>query len=145
MHNINRIGIWVLVAIFFTTGYTARMHLTAQEQKAAGAYSRADILGPGNKVASADIDGAANIDFRPIETLYSVVKNLREHYVEHLTPADEGNMTHDALRAMLGALKDPNTRFIDSATRRVIEDENQGTFHGIGASLGIRSVKTVKP
>ena len=142
MRTINRIGICLLAGVFFAAGYVVREHSTAREVKAAQAARRTALLAPGTRIASADFTGGANIDFRPIETLYSIVKDLREHYVEQLTPADEGNMTYDALRAMLGSLKDPNTRFIDPAMRRVVVDETLGKFHGIGADLGIKPTQS---
>ncbi len=43
---------------------------------------------------------------------------------------------------MLGSLKDPNTRFVDPAMRRVVGDATQGKFHGIGADLGIKPTQS---
>ncbi|MHB9036466.1 MAG: S41 family peptidase [Armatimonadota bacterium] len=141
MRTIHRIGIGLLVGLFFTAGYAARMNITRREQSAR-AEKGSRVLLPGMQVAAADLQGAANIDFRPIETLYSVVKNLREHYVEQLNTKDEGLMTYDALRAMLSSLNDPNTRFVDPEQRKVISDAEQGKFHGIGAMLGVKRVKS---
>ena len=88
-------------------------------------------------MASAKLETGANIDLRPLETMLMVLKHLREHYVEQLSGADEGKMTHDSLRSMLASLNDPNTRFLDPAQRKLIDDAVEGKFHGIGAVLGI--------
>ncbi|MCE5314556.1 MAG: S41 family peptidase [Armatimonadota bacterium] len=140
MRIFQRIWIGLLVGIFFTAGYAARLDITRREQMAHA--ERRSSLSSGTQVAAADLEGAANIDFRPIETLYSVVKNLREHYVEQLTSKEEGLMTYDSLRAMLASLEDPNTRFVDPDERKLVSDAQAGKFHGIGVMLGIRRVKS---
>ena len=140
MRTIHRIGIGFLAGVFFAGGYGLRLQCTHREQLAELAQNRS-ALTQGTRVASVDLEGASNIDLRPVETLYSVVKNLREHYVEQLTSKDEGKMTHDALTAMLASLNDPNTRFIESDQRKIIADAQESKFHGIGAILGIKRIK----
>lgn len=131
----------MLVGVFFAAGYAARMQVMAREQQmAAHTRSRAPGIATGTRIASVDLQGAGDVDFRPVETLYSVLKNLREHYVEQLTPKVEGQMTYDALRSMLASLKDPNTRFLEPAQRKVIADAQENRHHGIGAVLAIRIV-----
>lgn len=141
MRTKNRIVIGVLVGLFFAGGYAARIHSTALEQ-AAQARGPASSLGQGTRLASAGLDGAENLDFQPLETLYQVDKSLHEHYVEPLTQQIESNMTYDALKALLGGLNDPNTRFIEPAQRKIIGSAMEGKFHGIGAILNIKRVKT---
>ncbi|MCE5200427.1 MAG: S41 family peptidase [Armatimonadota bacterium] len=141
MRTIHKIAIGLLVALCFTSGYRMRLNSITHEQ-AAQAQQSAPVLAPGTQIASVGLQGAANIDFKPIETLYSVVKNLREHYVEQLTPKDEGKMTHDALKVMLGSLNDVNTRFVDADGNKVIDDAQEGKFHGVGAVLGIKRIKS---
>lgn len=96
---------------------------------------------PGTRVASVDV-AAGNVDMRPLEIMLTVLKSLREHYVDQITPQQEGVMTHDSLRAMMALLDDPNSRFVDADQRKIIADANEGTFHGIGAILGVKKVKT---
>lgn len=95
-----------------------------------------DLQSP--RVASNRLTDIADVDIRPLGTLYAVLSSLREQYVEQLTVEDEGKMTHDAMRAMLASFSDPNTRFIEQEQREVIVDAEQGKFHGIGAVLAIK-------
>ena len=44
-------------------------------------------LGQGTQVASSELS-TTDVDIRPLETLYSVLKSLQEHYVEQLTVED---------------------------------------------------------
>ena len=141
MRTFNRIGIGLLVGLFFAAGYAARLKCTNCEGIAAETQKQ-PVLGLGTPIASAGLEGTGNIDFRPIETLYSILKNLREHYVDQLTNKDEGKMTYDALKVMLNSLNDQNTRFVEPAQRQIIEDSLNGKFHGIGAVLGIKEVKS---
>lgn len=142
MRTLNRIGIGLLVGLFFAVGYSARLKCTNCERIASTMESKAPVLGLGTPIASVGFDGTGNIDFRPIETLYSVLKNLREHYVDQVTSKDEGKMTYDALKVMLSSLNDPNTRFVEPAQKQIIEDSVEGKFHGIGAVLGIKEIKS---
>ena len=143
MQGIHRIVVVILVAACFATGYIARIGVNAQEE-AVAVQERRSVLSYGTQVASASLEGVGNVDLRPLETLKSVVDNLRTHYVEQITTRDEGNMTHRALKAMLGSLNDPNTRFLDPGRRRIVADAMEGKFHGIGASLGIKKVTNGK-
>ncbi|MEN6356762.1 MAG: S41 family peptidase [Armatimonadota bacterium] len=140
MRTIHRIGIGLLVGLFFIAGYTARLGITARENVAL-LEQKAPALIPGTRIAAANLQGA-DINFQPIQTLYVVVQNLREHYVEQLTSKEEGLMTYDAMRAMLSSLEDPNTRFVDPTQRKLISDAEEGKFHGIGAMLGIKRIKS---
>lgn len=136
MRTIHKIGIGVLVGLFFASGYATRTHCTDWQR---GAVAR-PVYAPveGTRVASTRLSDIANVDIRPLETLYSVLKSLREHYVEQLTVEEEGKMTYDAIRAMLASFDDPNTRFIEPAQRKLLTDAEQGKFHGIGAILTIK-------
>ena len=136
-----RIGFVAFVVVLFTSGYVARRGVDAREQEIAAQRNRQVLAVPiGTQLASASLEAAGDIDLRPLESLLSVVTNLRQHYVEQLAPSDETSMTYDALTSMLAALEDPNTRFIKPAERKTIADAMNGKFHGIGASLGVRDV-----
>lgn len=139
MRTIHKIGIGVLVGLFFAAGYATRLQCASPQRvttvRTDGSSAR---ISQGTRVASTRLDDLANVDIRPIETLYDVLKNLREHYVEQLTVEDEGKMTYDALRAMLGSFNDPDTRFIEPTQRKLLSDAEQGTFHGIGAILAVK-------
>lgn len=140
MRTVHRIAIGVLVGLFFASGYAARNEC-ARRQAALVVARDKNALVERTRVAStrlADVSG--DVDIRPLETLYTVLNRLREHYVEQLTIEDEGKMTHGAMRAMLAWFRDPNTRFIEQPERQVLLDAEQGKFHGIGAVLAIRQV-----
>lgn len=141
MRTIHKIGIGMLVGLFFAAGYGTR--ITCANHWRANAVKRVDTAVEGTQVASTQLSDVAEVDIRPLETLYSVLKSLREHYVEQLTVEDEGKMTYDAMRGMLASLADPNTRFVEPAERKVIADTSEGKFQGIGAILVIK--QTWKP
>jgi len=135
----------MLVGVFFATGYFTRMHCIDRDRALAAQRDNQSSL-QGTRIASTGLTAVADVDIRPVETLYSVVKSLREHYVEQLTVEEEGKMTYDALRAMLGSLNDPDTRFLEPAQRKLIGDAAYGKFHGIGAVLAIKqTTRPVKP
>lgn len=136
MRTIHRIVIGVLVGLFFAGGYAARTHLAIHQLPVVVRPIGNSV--EGTRVASTRLSDVADVDVRPLETLYRVLQNLREHYVEQLTVETEGKMTYDALRAMLGSLNDPSTRFIEPSQRKIISDVELGRFHGIGAILDIR-------
>lgn len=140
MRTGHRILVGLLVGLCFAGGYGARLNVRAKEQAAILAQIRSSVLTPGTRIASAGLEGA-DVNLQPVETLYGVIKNLREHYVEQLAPKDEGKMTYDALKMMLGSLNDPNTRFVEPAQRQTIEDAQEGKFHGIGAVLAVKRLK----
>lgn len=137
MRTLQRIGIGLLVGLFFTTGYAARQVITARNQMNA---LNGHVLSPATRVAAADLRAAGDINFQPIQTLYVVVQNLREQYVEQLTSKEEGQMTYDAMRAMLASLDDQHTKFVDPQERKLITDAQEGKFHGIGVMLGYKKV-----
>jgi carboxyl-terminal processing protease len=147
LRTIHRILIGMLAGLFFASGYAARMKCGHHELRASkkashcGNDSRMPSFGLGTPLATTDLESSGNIDFRPIETLYSVLKNIREHYVEQITAADEGRMTYEAMKSMLASLKDPDTRFVEPKQRKTIEDAMNCKFHGIGATLAIQQVK----
>lgn len=136
MRTTHRIGIGILVGLFFAGGYATRI-VSANKSHAVAIRRDASSV-EGTRVASAQIADVADVDIRPLQTLYDVLKNLREHYVEQLTVEDEGKMTYDAMRAMLASLADPNTRFVEPAQRKIVADANEGKFHGIGAILAVK-------
>lgn len=140
MRTIHRIAIGMLVGLFFAGGYASR--IVAANRSRAIAIKRSDAFAEGTRVASAQMSGVADVDIRPLQTLYEVVKSLRQHYVEQLTIEDEGKMTYDAMRGMLASLSDPNTRFVEPAQRKAIAEMREGKFQGIGAILAIKQTWT---
>ena len=142
MSTFRRVSIGCLVGICFAAGYGARLNSMAREEAILRCVRRAPVSAPGISVASARLEGAGNIDLRPLEVMLTVLKSLREHYVDQISASDEGKMTYDSLRAMLSSLDDPNTRFLDPAQRKLVTDAAEGNFHGIGVILGIKRTKS---
>lgn len=142
MRTLHRIEIGLLVGLFFAGGYAARLTCAPAEPEPISTSQHSPVLAPGTPIAAVGLAGAANVDFKPLETLINVTNNLRQHYVEQITGKEEGKMTYDALRSMLAALDDPNTRFVEPAQKKVIEAAEDGKFSGIGAILGIKRVKS---
>jgi len=114
----------------------------AREEAVLRALRRPAVSAPGISVAAARLESAGNIDLRPLEVMLTVLKSLREYYVDQISPDAEGKMTHDSLRAMLSSLDDPNTRFLDPAQHKLVADAAEGDFHGIGVILGIKRTKS---
>jgi carboxyl-terminal processing protease len=141
MRNYQRIGLGFLVGLVFASGYAARMRCNAAEARARAAQ-QISILVPGTRVAAASLESAANVDFKPLETLIFVVNSLRQHFVEQITDDTESRMTHDALKGMLARLDDTNTRFMNADQKKIVESAADGTFHGIGAILSVKRFKT---
>lgn len=79
-----------------------------------------------------------DIDLQPMETFYRVLRAVRENYVERIEPPQEKEMAYGALRSMLGALNDPNSRFLEPEKYDTLKDQLKGKFHGMGAILAIR-------
>lgn len=88
----------------------------------------------------ADATGSPQIDLRPVETLYSVLRNLREYYVEPIQEKDEAAMSRSAVRSMIASLGDPNSRYLEPKERKLVSESQQGIFHGIGAITTVKRV-----
>lgn len=71
----------------------------------------------------------------------SVLRLVKEHYVEKITEADESKMARGAVQGMLDALQDPDTRLIEPEDRKFLENAEAGKFNGMGAVLALRKEK----
>lgn len=140
MRGFSRTGFILAVCICIAAGYAARVQTDYLEARRAQVRMERAAL-QGTRVAAANLVGT-RVDLQPLETLIFVVNNLREHYVERITEELEGKMAHGALAAMLAQLDDPNTRFLSPEQRSNVEMADEGVFHGIGAILGIKRVKS---
>jgi len=99
---------------------------------------------PGGGALVAAGGGAPSIDLRPVETLYSVLRNLREYYVEPIKTSEESAMAKGAVRSMLASLDDPNSRFLEPSERKLITESQQGLFHGIGSITTVKRIKSAQ-
>lgn len=83
--------------------------------------------------------GKSDSQYRDL--MESVLKLLKRHYVEKITRVEETKMARGAIRGMLGSINDPDTRYVDTEERRLLDDAAGGRFHGIGAVLALRQEK----
>jgi len=140
MKNYKTLIVILLITLCFAAGYTVRTN--AREKATVRRVSVSPVRAPGVPVATTQLRSAGDIDLGPLEIMLTVLRNVREHFVDPITPSDEGRMAREALRAMLASLQDPNTRFLDPEQLRLAREAAEGRFHGIGAILGMKKVKT---
>lgn len=142
MRKLNRKHlILILALVFFAAGYAARIHTINLERAAIHKALIGPTNTPGISVATTRLESAGDIDFGPLEIMLTVLRNVREHYVDPISPADESRMARMALTDMLASLGDPNTRFLEPEQYKFVEEAAQGRYHGIAAILGIKKVK----
>ena len=125
----------LLLALSFTCGIAARNWGHVDNSNSTNYL-------PGGGALVAAGGGAPSIDLRPVETLYSVLRNLREYYVEPIKTSEESEMARGAVRSMLSSLDDPNSRFLEPRERKLISDSQQGLFHGIGSITTVKRIKS---
>ncbi|MDH7601451.1 MAG: S41 family peptidase [Armatimonadota bacterium] len=131
----------LLIAAFFAAGWAARIASIAQERAAIRQFGASPVRAPGVPIAATRLDSAADIDLGPLEVMLTVLRSVREHFVDPIKPSDEGRMAREALRAMLASLDDPNTRFLDPDQMKLVGEALNGQYHGIGAFLAIKKIK----
>jgi carboxyl-terminal processing protease len=76
------------------------------------------------------------------ELVSNVLKLLKIHYVEPITPERETDLARGLVRGMLSSLNDPDSRFLDPEERRLMDQAAMGRFQGIGVILALKSEKT---
>jgi len=79
------------------------------------------------------ITNQKEIDF---DIFWDVWKLLEEKYT--LKPLDYQKMVYGAISGMVNSLEDPYTVFLDPETSRQFNEDNKGSFEGIGAEIGVR-------
>ena len=80
-------------------------------------------------------------DYTPYQTYADVLATLKAGY--YGKPLDSTQMTYNGIRGMMGATHDRFTRFMDPKAYKEMEEENQGSFVGIGALLGTNKAQQV--
>jgi carboxyl-terminal processing protease len=73
--------------------------------------------------------------------IISVVKLLKAHYVEPITPESEMTMSRGAVQGMVDSLSDPDSRFLEPGERELLDDASAGRFHGTGAVIALKNEK----
>ncbi len=122
----------------FLLGLILRMGLSAGDAGAASLSAYESPAAP-NQVASTDLS-TAGVDLRPVETFYTVLKDLREQYVERIKPDDEGKLASGAVKSMLAGLNDTDTRYVQPDEYKAILDARAGKFHGLGLITSIEKL-----
>ena len=72
----------------------------------------------------------------------AVLRSLKAAYVEPITRDKETAMARGAVRGMMDSLNDPDSRFLDPAERKLLDDAGAGRFHGIGAVIALKRDKS---
>jgi carboxyl-terminal processing protease len=88
-------------------------------------------LGGGEFVRRAEQDS----DSDPAETFQDVLRYVKNDYVDRIS--DDSKLSAGAVRTMLASLDDPRTRYLEPAQRKQLEDQINGQFAGIGATLTV--------
>lgn len=83
--------------------------------------------------------GRDEVDLQPLETFGQVLENIDRFFVSPV--GDRRQLTYGAIRGMLAALDDPYTRFMEPQEYQSFQEENQGRFEGVGATIGLTEVK----
>ncbi len=78
-------------------------------------------------------------DVPPAEIFETVLDYVQRDYVEEIgSPA---KLSNGALARMFASLDDPKTYYLEPSLRRARQDELNGRFHGIGATLAVTKSK----
>jgi len=91
---------------------------------------KSDVLGLDEMRAEA----ANDLDFAMFWQVWNIVKN---NYVDKDAVTDQ-DLYYGALEGIVGALDDPYSVFFDPEFAKSFNEDLAGTFHGIGAEIGIR-------
>lgn len=83
--------------------------------------------------SSADVDEKASDFYREIKLFETIVQRIRINYV---TDVDPTTLIHGAVRGMLNELDD-HTMFFDSEDFRLLLDDTEGSFGGLGITISI--------
>lgn len=86
-------------------------------------------------------DTAPDQNDNPADTFDDVYRYIHTDYVDKVD--DEKKLSYGALRTMLMSLDDPKTRFLDPSQLKMSQDQLEGRFKGIGATVAV--IKQKKP
>lgn len=107
-------------ALFFTLGFSLSA-VVAEIGRGGLAATRS--AGAGDRSAGLD----------PLPAYYRTLAFLKDQYAGELT--SDSSLTYAAIRGLLRPLDDPFTRFLDPTQYRVLKEQNQGGYVGVGALL----------
>lgn len=96
----------------------------------------AQASAPKQPAAAAVADQADGVNSRAsinLGVLWEAVGLLRDHFYGDV-PSDS-ELTYSAIRGVVAAAGDPHTAFVDPEHARLLDDDLQGEFNGIGATV----------
>jgi len=138
-----RIALILLLVTLMVCSFMAGRQFQVLSDAAAGRIALSEVL-RATRIASAagvtPADVADEVDLQPLETFGQALENISRYYVHPVE--DRTKLTYGAIRGMLASLQDPYTRFMEPEEYRAFQQENQGHFEGIGATIGLTEVKS---
>ena len=75
----------------------------------------------------------------PAKTFQEIYNYIKEEYVDKVE--SDAKLSHGALRAMLASLDDPKTRYLEPAQLKALEEQLNGKYTGIGATVSVVKAK----
>ncbi len=126
---------FIIAAIGFTAGCITISRLKGNRALGVLGTEMAQGLG-GVYQISPDASLLGDVELQTISTLYEVKDQLKENFYKPIK--DDKTLTYGAIRGMLAALDDPYTRFLEPEDFARFDEENRGTFQGIGAELEVQ-------
>jgi len=138
MHHSHRnylttIAIMLMVLAAFLVGYQMRSGNAGMRPLFASLMERGSM--------QTTLDDSVSV--KPVQLFSEALRHLQQEYVEPIAHPEE--LTYSAIRGMLLPLKDPYTRYMDPKEYKDFRTENAGRFAGIGASLNMVEVPSIKP
>lgn len=135
----------VLAVMAFALGYILRQTSNTDNVYRIWASAKAQdtrqMAAYNSQGAASDVGTQSNVDLRPMETYYSVLRIVQDSFVERVNDDTKNKMTYDSVRTMLDSLQDPYTRFYEPDQTKVLEAAQQGKFYGIGAIFAVEKEK----
>jgi len=142
MYRKHRIALIALLVALMVCSFMAGRQFQVLSDAASGRLDVAELLRATRLASAAGVapaDVADDLDLKPLETFGQVLENISRHYVQPVK--DRRELTYGAIRGALAALGDPYTRFMEPEEYQAFQQENQGHFEGIGATIGLTEVK----
>lgn len=147
--NIKTIGSWLLLIVVagaaFHAGADLRdrqyFHLSESRTSHVQASALLKLTPEWSPVPVGQFKQGSNADRALFKSVYNLVKG---HYVDPVTPEMETSMARGAVKGMIDALGDPDSRFMDPSERKLLDDAGNGRFYGIGAILTLKREKVDK-
>ena len=83
--------------------------------------------------------GARQGEGNPAQTFKEVYDYIKQEYVDKVD--NDSKLSQGALRSMLASLDDPKTRFLEPEQLKALEEQLNGKYTGIGATVSMIKVK----